>query len=104
MHVFIVDLCVCVKVPIHICLRVLAAGITISPYQVKHAAEYIERDGLQEQCTVLEGDFMKLVERFGENSFDVVYAIEATCHAPKLQVLLVSFWKGSLSSLCVALN
>lgn len=25
---------------------------------------------------------MKLDEQFGENSFDAVYAIEATCHAP----------------------
>jgi sterol 24-C-methyltransferase len=25
---------------------------------------------------------MKLREQFGENSFDAVYAIEATCHAP----------------------
>lgn len=26
---------------------------------------------------------MKLDEQFGENSFDAVYAIEATCHAPE---------------------
>lgn len=32
--------------------------------------------------TVTKGDFMKLREQFGENSFDAVYAIEATCHAP----------------------
>jgi sterol 24-C-methyltransferase len=25
---------------------------------------------------------MKLKEQFGEGSFDAVYAIEATCHAP----------------------
>lgn len=33
-------------------------------------------------AAVVRGDFMKLREQFGENSFDAVYAIEATCHAP----------------------
>lgn len=28
---------------------------------------------------------MKLDEQFGENSFDAVYAIEATCHAPNFE-------------------
>lgn len=32
--------------------------------------------------TVVKGDFMKLREQFGEGSFDAVYAIEATVHAP----------------------
>ena len=35
--------------------------------------------------TVVKGDFMKLSEQFGENSFDAVYAIEATCHAPNFE-------------------
>lgn len=34
---------------------------------------------------VVKGDFMKLSEQFGENSFDAVYAIEATCHAPNFE-------------------
>lgn len=37
--------------------------------------------GLDEQCRSIQGDFMKLP--FEDNSFDGVYAIEATCHAPK---------------------
>lgn len=34
---------------------------------------------------------MKLREQFGENSFDAVYAIEATCHAPD--------WEGIYSEI-----
>lgn len=40
---------------------------------------------------VVKGDFMKLREQFGENSFDAVYAIEATCHAPS--------WEGVYSEI-----
>ena len=32
-------------------------------------------------CVVCQGDFMNLP--FEDNSFDAVYAIEATCHAPQ---------------------
>lgn len=34
----------------------------------------------------MQGDFMKLP--FKDNSFDAVYAIEATCHAPQRHVLV----------------
>lgn len=30
--------------------------------------------------SILQGDFMKMP--FEDNSFDAIYAIEATCHAP----------------------
>lgn len=40
---------------------------------------------LLRRTTVVKGDFMKLAEQFGENSFDAVYAIEATCHAPNFE-------------------
>jgi len=41
--------------------------------------------------TDAKGDFMKIREQFGENSFDAVYAIEATCHAPD--------WEGIYSEI-----
>lgn len=57
-------------------------GINNNANQVELATKYTARDGLSDQLTFHKGDFMKLVEQFGENSFDAVYAIEATCHAP----------------------
>lgn len=63
-------------------------GITINEYQVERATRYAAQDGLATaaaggQCRFVVGDFMDLP--FGEGSFDVVYAIEATVHAPSLE-------------------
>ncbi|KDN50860.1 putative delta(24)-sterol c-methyltransferase [Tilletiaria anomala UBC 951] len=57
-------------------------GINNNEYQVLRARKYTKKAGLEGQCEFVKGDFMKLAEQFGENSFDAVYAIEATCHAP----------------------
>ncbi|CAM9924935.1 unnamed protein product, partial [Choristocarpus tenellus] len=56
-------------------------GITINEYQVKRGNELTQQAGLQDQCRSIQGDFMKLP--FEDASFDGVYAIEATCHAPQ---------------------
>ncbi|CAN0383097.1 unnamed protein product, partial [Hapterophycus canaliculatus] len=69
-------------------------GITINEYQVKRGNEvnakmgYAHSDGFSSLSSPLlhptslqQGDFMKLP--FEDNSFDAVYAIEATCHAPQ---------------------
>ncbi|KAH0835882.1 S-adenosyl-L-methionine-dependent methyltransferase [Lanmaoa asiatica] len=61
-------------------------GVNNNEFQVQRARRYTKRAGLEKQVTYVKGDFMKLAEQFGENSFDAVYAIEATCHAPS--------WKG----------
>ncbi|POV95055.1 hypothetical protein PSHT_15872 [Puccinia striiformis] len=53
---------------------------------VRRANKYNAAAGLSHQIEVVKGDFMNLVDQFGENSFDAVYAIEATCHAPS--------WRG----------
>ncbi|KAG0148584.1 hypothetical protein CROQUDRAFT_654666 [Cronartium quercuum f. sp. fusiforme G11] len=57
-------------------------GVNNNEYQVRRANKYNEAAGLADQVQVVKGDFMKLAEQFGESSFDAVYAIEATCHAP----------------------
>lgn len=49
--------------------------------------------GLAGQVQVVKGDFMSLAEQFGENSFDAVYAIEATVHAPSLQGIYAEIMK-----------
>lgn len=58
-------------------------GITINEFQVQRARKLTQKAGLEGQCEFVRGDFMKLAEQFGENKFDAVYAIEATCHAPR---------------------
>lgn len=57
-------------------------GVNNNEYQVRRANRYNQEAGLAGQVEVVKGDFMDLVGQFGEASFDAVYAIEATCHAP----------------------
>lgn len=58
-------------------------GITINDYQVKRARYHNERWGLGKQCLPVRGNFLEMP--FEAESFDGAYAIEATCHAPKLE-------------------
>ncbi|KAJ7600405.1 delta-sterol C-methyltransferase [Mycena floridula] len=57
-------------------------GLNNNDFQLGRARKYTKQMGLEDQVSFVKGDFMKLAEQFGENSFDAVYAIEATCHAP----------------------
>lgn len=77
-------------------------GLNNNDFQIQRARKYTKRAGLEGQVAFVKGDFMKLSEQFGENSFDaggfflaavkshewtinppvIVYAIEATVHAP----------------------
>ncbi|PPR02935.1 hypothetical protein CVT24_012165 [Panaeolus cyanescens] len=57
-------------------------GLNNNEFQVGRAQRYTKRAGLENQVRFTVGDFMKLSEKFGPNSFDAVYAIEATVHAP----------------------
>lgn len=61
---------------------VTIVGLNNNEFQVGRARNYTKRMGLENQVKFVKGDFMKLVEQFGENYFDAVYAIEATVHAP----------------------
>ncbi|KAG6919835.1 hypothetical protein DXG01_000340 [Tephrocybe rancida] len=57
-------------------------GLNNNDFQINRARKYTAKAGLENQVTFVKGDFMKLAEQFGDNSFDAVYAIEATVHAP----------------------
>ncbi|CAE6487667.1 unnamed protein product [Rhizoctonia solani] len=57
-------------------------GLNNNDFQIGRARKYTEKAGLSDQVQFVKGDFMKLSEQFGENTFDAVYAIEATVHAP----------------------
>lgn len=57
-------------------------GVTINEYQVKVGNEYCKLKGIDGKCRVVQGDFQKLDEKFEPETFDVAFAIEATCHSP----------------------
>lgn len=45
-------------------------GLNNNDYQITRAVKATKIAGLQNQITYVAGDFMKLSEQFGENSFD----------------------------------
>ncbi|PCH35273.1 delta-sterol C-methyltransferase [Wolfiporia cocos MD-104 SS10] len=64
---------------------VTIVGLNNNDFQIGRARRYTKQAGLEGQVSFVKGDFMKLSEQFGENSFDAVYAIEATVHAPSFE-------------------
>jgi len=58
-------------------------GITINQYQVDRATHHNERLGVAPLADVVRGNFCEMP--FPPNTFDAAYAIEATCHANKLE-------------------
>jgi len=58
-------------------------GLNNNDYQIERATNYAKAAGLADKQQFVKGDFMQM--SFPENSFDAVYAIEATVHAPSLE-------------------
>ncbi|CAL8460594.1 g123 [Coccomyxa elongata] len=58
-------------------------GITINDYQVARGVYHNTRLGLQNLCQPTQGNFLNMP--FENEIFDAAYAIEATCHANKLE-------------------
>jgi len=55
-------------------------AITINQFQVNRGNAISAREGVRDRVELVQGDFMQLP--FPDASFDGVYAIESTCHAP----------------------
>lgn len=55
-------------------------GLNINAYQIKKAEQYIQQSGLSDRCRFHQGSFMQV--DLPNASFDAIYAIEATPHAP----------------------
>ncbi|KIX07210.1 uncharacterized protein Z518_01863 [Rhinocladiella mackenziei CBS 650.93] len=66
-------------------------GLNNNDYQIERSLRYAKKEGLADKFTAVKGDFMQM--SFPENSFDAVYAIEATVHAPSLQGVYEQIYK-----------
>ncbi|KAJ1897418.1 Delta(24)-sterol C-methyltransferase [Kickxella alabastrina] len=72
--------------PARECVRLTGAhitGLNNNDYQIQRANIYAAKHKQENFSTFVKGDFMDMP--FEDNSFDAVYAIEATCHAPVLE-------------------
>jgi sterol 24-C-methyltransferase len=63
--------------------RAHVTGVTLNEYQVQRGNKLNKAAGLEGKALSVQGNFMELP--FADNSYDGVYAIEATCHAPVRQ-------------------
>lgn len=66
-------------------------GLNNNDYQISKAYHYAKKYNLEKQLEFVKGDFMKM--DFPEASFDAVYAIEATVHAPVLEGVYSQIYK-----------
>lgn len=58
-------------------------GLNNNSYQIERATAHAKREELSHKVSFVKGDFMEI--NLPENTFDAVYAIEATVHAPSLE-------------------
>ena len=57
---------------IKVSVECAVVGLNNNAFQVGRANKYTEKAGLADQVSFVKGDFMKLSEQFGPNSFDAV--------------------------------
>eukprot|EP00258_Populus_trichocarpa_P026863 XP_024442882.1 cycloartenol-C-24-methyltransferase isoform X2 [Populus trichocarpa] len=58
----------------------LITGVNNNEYQISRGEELNRMAGVDKTCNYVKADFMKMP--FSDNTFDAIFAIEATCHAP----------------------
>lgn len=66
-------------------------GLNNNDYQVERAQHYAKKYNLEHKLSYVKGDFMQM--DFEPESFDAVYAIEATVHAPVLEGVYSEIYK-----------
>ncbi|XP_031092393.1 cycloartenol-C-24-methyltransferase 1-like [Ipomoea triloba] len=62
--------------------RTKVTGLNNNEYQISRGKVLNRAAGLEQTCGFVKADFMKMP--FPDNSFDAVYALQATCHAPDI--------------------
>ncbi|KAJ7534263.1 hypothetical protein O6H91_13G087000 [Diphasiastrum complanatum] len=55
-------------------------GLNNNEYQISRGSVLNKKYGVEETCDYLKADFMKMP--IPDNTYDAIYTIEATCHAP----------------------
>jgi len=68
-------------------------GLNNNDYQVQRSETLNRRYGLAHLCSTKKGDFMNLP--FPQATFDAVYQIEATCHAPDKTACYSQIYKAT---------
>jgi sterol 24-C-methyltransferase len=63
------------------CTDAKITGLNINPMQISKATAMTKSAGLAHLIDYVEGDFCNM--QFKDETFDSIYAIEATCHAPR---------------------
>ncbi|KAK2784994.1 Delta(24)-sterol C-methyltransferase [Emmonsiellopsis sp. PD_33] len=66
-------------------------GLNNNDYQIERATQYAAKEGLSDKLRFTKGDFMQM--SFEPETFDAVYAIEATVHAPSLEGVYSQIYK-----------
>ncbi|WPH02000.1 Sterol 24-C-methyltransferase erg-4 [Acrodontium crateriforme] len=66
-------------------------GLNNNDYQIERATKYAKQEKLDHKLSFVKGDFMQM--SFPDNSFDAVYAIEATVHAPSLEGIYTEIFR-----------
>ncbi|OQO01471.1 Sterol 24-C-methyltransferase erg-4 [Cryoendolithus antarcticus] len=66
-------------------------GFNNNDYQIERGTAYAKKEKLYPQVTFEKGDFMQM--GFPDASFDAVYAIEATVHAPSLEGIYTEIYR-----------
>lgn len=66
-------------------------GLNNNDYQVERANHYSKVNNLEDKLSFVKGDFMQM--DFEPETFDAVYAIEATVHAPVLEGVYSEIYK-----------
>src|SRR5262249_29827838 len=67
-------------------------GVNNNDYQIKRGTKQNQEAGLAHRCQFLKADFTHLP--VGDASYDAVYAIEATCHAPDKVALFSELFRA----------
>lgn len=66
-------------------------GLNNNDYQIERATYKAKQNGLSDKLNFVKGDFMQM--DFPAKTFDAVYAIEATVHAPVLEGVYSEIYK-----------
>ena len=66
-------------------------GINNNAYQIRKGETLNARAGLSHRCNFVKGDFMDIP--CASETFDAMYSIEATCHAPEREGLFAELYR-----------